>query len=111
MAKQDWSPRRPKDPWSSRLVRDPMMLMSEHAWWDYVGSLREEIGPDMFVHLVARKARRWDVREKFIRELAWNDHNSEWHLQLDSILRTRRFREGDPASAEAVAQSLDAMLG
>jgi len=82
-------------------------------WWDYMDAFRKDIGSPMFTNLIAHKARKWSVREKIIRELAWNDHNSEWHLQLDAILRTHRWGVDDRelVTANDVAQSLDAMLG
>ena len=83
-------------------------------WWDYVHALREDIGSAMFILLIVNKARSWAVREKIIRELAWNDHNSEWHLQLSDILRTHRWSEAygrELVTANDVAMSLDAMLG
>lgn len=93
-----------------RAAHRDLMDLSGLAWWDAMANIYRDVGPDRFRAWIVEETTPWVVRVKVIEMLAWNDHNSEWYLNLDRILRTRMIDSDTRVTPELVAESLDAMI-
>jgi len=80
------------------------------AWWDMMLALRNHLGERTFVAWLTTRLKGWEMRAKVINALAWNDHNSDWFLFREQILKTRKFEDGEPVTPESVAQAVARML-
>lgn len=93
-----------------RKAEQVLLTSSGQKWWQSMLALRAQAGPDVFTEWLKEMVRPWQAREHVIRQLAWNDHNSDYFLFLEHILKTHTFSEGDTVTAEAVVDSVNSML-
>lgn len=85
------------------------MQLGTPAWFDFLNALAGRLGQERFREWLIDEVTPWKVRSKAIDAMAWNDRNSTWYLDHENILKTRQL-EGDPVTAEMVADSLMSML-
>lgn len=93
-----------------RKAEEVLFATSGRKWWESMEALRAQAGSEAFMEWMKEMIRPWEARAHVIRQLAWNDHNSNYYLFLEDILKTHTFSEGDTVTAEAVADSVMAML-
>jgi hypothetical protein len=80
------------------------------AWFEAMAQAKRTMGAAEFQKWIESRAKRWSVRKKIIGMMAWNDHNSEYFLQIDRIMKLGRDRDGNTITAEDVALNLSSML-
>ncbi len=79
-------------------------------WWDMMAAIHAHMGDEKFPRWLATQLASWDLRAAVIETIAWNDHNSEFALDLHNILRTRKIGADDePVTAELVAEAVNQM--
>jgi hypothetical protein len=97
-------------------ARLALVTLKAHEWWDAMEGIREELG-SKFVPWLTARCKNWDVRQRVIHWMAWNDHNSDWNLFYSEIIKTHKFPDsdefgpGETVTAESVAMGLEQMLG
>ena len=91
--------------------------LTRHAFWDAMAEIRAGMSEKKFIAWAETECEDWRVRAHVIKQMAWNDRNSEYYLSLDYIMKTKHFpddgqldEEGDEVSAEIVVADLERMI-
>jgi hypothetical protein len=102
--------REPVEDADTKKTRLLFMNLEGHAWWDAMVQVYQKLGVERFRGWLLHELAAWVRRVKVIEMLAWNDHNSEWNLHQDEIVRDRRLPDGEPVTPELVAESMIQMI-
>lgn len=80
------------------------------AFFANLSKMKARLGEEGFITKLISEMAKWPgVAKDLISLMAWNDHNSGWHLNREEIAESMTL-DGEPITAEMIAESLSSMV-